>query len=333
MTLLDRALTKAYSRRDYAARTVTEPQVPAPVTRGWVARLRPPSQEPKSVRTASAEIVPAPSIAAPERSIHDAHDRIGPHLQRADAQGRKTSQVAAVIKSAPPPTPAVPAEPVAWAWPAICDRLLSSTAGPGIRGLASLLCEMLTERRKRSLAFTGPGRGAGRTTLLLTMARLLAEDRQLRVLMIDLDFGNPQLTRLLGIDTEQDLWQGACGNVASAVPLVTLVPDRLSLAPLRDRVSMTELTADRTATLRGLMQKWRNEFDLVLVDGGPWELFGSLLVRDTATVEACVCVSHADRSTSGATDGERYRQAGMDFLGFIETFAPPDSQLEPPHTR
>jgi Mrp family chromosome partitioning ATPase len=265
--------------------------------------------------------------------IHDAHDRVGPHLQRGDAQGRSPFNAAIVAKQAPSAAPVAPPEPVVWAWPAICDRLLSSTAGPGIRGLASLLCEMLSERRKRSLAFTGPGRGAGRTALLLTIARLLAEDRQLRVLMIDLDFGNPQLTQLLGIFTEQDLWQAACRNVATAVPLVTLVPDRLSLAPLRDRVSMTEITADRTAALRGLMQRWRNEFDLVLVDGGPWELFGSLVVRETATVEACVCVSHADRSTSGATDGERYRQAGMDFLGFIETFAPPDSQLEPPHTR
>jgi Mrp family chromosome partitioning ATPase len=224
-------------------------------------------------------------------------------------------------------------DPVVWAWPAICDRLLKSSAGPGIRGLSSLLCEMLAERRKRSLAFTGPGRGAGRTALLLTVARLLSEERALRVLVIDLDFGNPQIATLLGIVPEQDLWQAACRNVAAAVPLVTLVPDRLSLAPLRDRVSMTEVTADRAAALRALMQRWRNEFDLVLVDGGPWELFGSLVIRETSTVEACVCVSHAGRNAPGANDGERYRQAGMDFLGFIETFAPPENQLEPSYTR
>src|SRR4029079_15000932 len=106
--------------------------------------------------------------------------------------------------------------PVVWAWPAISNNLLGSEAGPGIRGLASLLCEMLAERRQRSLAFTGPGRGAGRSALLLTMARVLSEERSLRVLVIDLDFGNPQLAQLPGIAPQHDLWQAACRNTAAA---------------------------------------------------------------------------------------------------------------------
>lgn len=334
MTLLDRALTKAYSRRSIAARAESEPRAaaPAPVTRGWVARLRPPAQTDKAVRESPA-VAPAPPIVTLDRLIQSIDDRTRTRHKTSDARDHAPAEIAPTDKPAYSTPIVPPALPAVWAWPAISNSLLGSEAGPGIRGLASLLCEMLAERRQRSLAFTGPGRGAGRSALLLTMARVLSEERALRVLVIDLDFGNPQLAQLLGVVPQHDLWQAACRNTAAASPLVTLIPDRLSFVPLSDRVSMTEVTAERAATLRCLMQKWRNEFDLVLVDGGPWELFGSLVVRETSTVEACVCVAHADKSAADAADGERYRRAGMDFLGFIETFAPADTTHETPQTR
>lgn len=320
MTLLDRALTKAYSRRSNAAPAESDPLAAAPVTKGWVARLRPPSHAQQTLRATPPETGAQPAVQTGKliRAVD---------VRKSVEESVARTPVTELIPPAVDKQPVVqPVLPVVWSWPAICDRLLGSVAGSGLRGLGSLLREMLAERRQRSLAFTGPGRGAGRSSTLLTIARLLVEDHNQRVLVVDLDFGNPQLAQLLGIVPEHDLWQAASTTSGAATPLLTLIPDRLSLAPLRERVLMTDVTPERAAALRAMMLKWRREFDVVLVDGGPWELFGSLVVRETSTVEACVCVTLADKAASGAVDGERYRHAGMDFFGFIETFAPSDAQ-------
>lgn len=343
MTLLDRALTKAYSRRAAPQRTVpqrTVPQrtgddaaLPAPITRGWVARLRPPMQRSTVARAVTAaELRESPAVA-PEPAVHAiSAPPLAPEIRETTKLHSMTGASTNGLR-VPLATSSGPARTAMWAWPAICDRLLESSAGAGIRGLSSLLCEMLAERRQRSLAFTGPGRGAGRTSLLLTIARLLTEERALRVLVIDVDFGNPQLAQFLGVEAAPDLWQAVCQHPPLSNPLITLIPDRLSLAPLCERVSMTEVTPERAQALRGLTQRWRREFDLVLVDGGPWELFGSLVVRESSTAEACVCISRGDKGAAGGTDGDRYRQTGLDFLGFIETFAEVEAQVTPSRTR
>ncbi|HTI51552.1 MAG TPA: hypothetical protein VL475_11395, partial [Planctomycetaceae bacterium] len=167
MTLIDRALTKAYSQRSAATPQAEELPRSAPLKRGWVAKLRPPARETGPLRqplqnggiAVQSRLPAAPPktnvepISVPDQTLAPAARQ----FVRVDA---KHSQRIEEFAVAPPPA-------VGWAWPPICEQLLSSAAGPGIRGLASLLREMLVERGQRSLALTGPRRGAGRTSLAL----------------------------------------------------------------------------------------------------------------------------------------------------------------------
>src|SRR5262249_20440622 len=130
-------------------------------------------------------------------------------------------------------TPAF-SEPVAdWRWPAICGKLLESPAGAAFRGLASLLLETLEERGERTLAVTGSGPAAGRTSLVLTLAQLLSEDPAYRLLLIDLDVERPAVAEHLGIEPQFDLLDTLDGQVPAEHSLIPLLPDRLALFALK----------------------------------------------------------------------------------------------------
>lgn len=333
MTLIDRALTKAYSQRSAVADTVEEPPRSVPPKRGWVAKLRPPVQETgplrhplASAQSRGAALLPAaPSQPAANQDAapaQTAEPAAGP-IVRIDATHGYPAREFAI---APPPA-------AGWSWPPICGQLLNSVAGPGIRGLASLLREMLAERGQRSLALTGPGRGAGRTSLALTIAGLLSSDPALRLLLVDLDFAGPCLGPMLGLEPPVDLWQVARGDVSAASALLTLVSGQMSALALRDRVRLAEVTPERAAVIRDLLRRLRNEFDLVLIDLGPWEPETSPLIAADSAIETCVSVQRPTESGVPADFCERYRQAGIDVLGIVETFVRPSSQSEPHFSR
>lgn len=86
----------------------------------------------------------------------------------------------------------------AWAWPAICDRLLSA-AGPGFRQLAAQLLVARTSRNLQSIAFCGGGRNTGVTSVVLSLAKLLHDDDAANVLLVDADLQQTPLTLHLGL--------------------------------------------------------------------------------------------------------------------------------------
>jgi Mrp family chromosome partitioning ATPase len=333
MTLIDRALTKAYSQRSTATDTAEEPPRSVPPKRGWVAKLRPPARETGSLRQPLETLQPEAASLLPAAPAHPATEQDLPPVRSAEPAARPIVRVdakhaypAREFAIAPPPA-------AGWAWPPICEQLLSSVAGPGIRGLASLLREMLAERGQRSLALTGPGRGAGRTSLALTIAGLLSSDPALRLLLVDLDFAGPSLGPMLGLEPPVDLWQVARGEVSAASALLTLVSGQMSALTLRDRVRLAEVTPERAAVIRDLLRRLRNEFDLVLIDLGPWEPETSPVIAADSAIETCVSVHRPTESGVPADFCECYRQAGIDVLGIVETFGRPLSQSEPHFSR
>lgn len=318
MTLLDKALTKAYARKSIAA---AASPTPTSTRRGWVAKLRTPVRRAKGA-TAAPGVAPAhppvvpvsspvdPPTPAPRRSV-----RAGATLGRAEQRDDHPATI-----------PAVPQSPAtAWGWPAICDRLLDSpTAGPGLRGLASLLRELLAERGMRSLAFTGQGRAAGRTSLLLCVAKLLAEDPSSRIAIVDLDVGRPSIARRLGVTPAVGLWELA-GGASSTQAIIPLVRGRLSLVGLVESVPPSAISARHVAAIEAALRGLREEFDLVLIDAGPRESSLTPHPLPPPAIEACVCVSRHGESAGELSLCESYRQAGIDVLGILETFVPAPS--------
>jgi hypothetical protein len=115
--------------------------------------------------------------------------------------------------------------------------------------------------------------------------------------------------------------QVACGRATAASPLLTLIPGRLSLLPLRDRVSPAEITASRVAEIGRQLEQLRNEFDVVLADLGPRESRPASAPLAALGIECCVCVSRSGSQDLSA-EGPHTAESGIDVLGVVETFVP-----------
>lgn len=334
MTLFDRALSKAYAMR--SAPLPEPPAAPVPVERGWVARLRTPA--PQAVARLEEAIGPADKTSTPEK-IGTAETQPIPV-----ANSGSTAEPAAAIDPRddvvyPPDllvrVDASHAEPIAtgeaasWAWPAISHKLLQSTAGTGLIGLADTLESNCIQRRIRSLAITGPGRGTGRTTLLLTLARLLVERTSLRILLVDFDFGNPSLAAILGISPTIDTSHFVYAEVSASETLAELIPHRFGLLPLAHPMLAAELTLERRAVLRDLLRGFAASYDLTLIDAGPCDSMLESMCADERVFDACLAVSRHKAEPAESALPESLLQTGTEFLGTVETFVPAVSRNEP----
>lgn len=349
MTLMHRALTKAYRRR-----VTGEPAAPPArdegVTRGWLPVLRtPPGKEPVApiaADTATTEKNPA-APAVPETSI-TAETSSGQKL-RVDIPAREGAAPAVKSHSVDRQTAEETTDEkshglkiratnaarttISWRWPDICSGLEKSSAGPQLRHLADTLRRWSVERGLKSIALTGHGRGAGRTSILLTLARFLVGYETARVSLVDLDWKHPALAADLGMVPETGLWEFACGTGDPAGMPIQLLPDRLSAWPLLRAVSHGELSLSRLKRLREALRACREENDVVLVDVGAWEAIHPPLLFGPPLVDGLIGVCrHAAHETEMLTE-EHFRHSGVEWLGVIETFVPEEVRPAAAHHR
>ncbi len=352
MTIINRALDKAYRRHSEAepgARTDSR----APAVRGWASKLRDPLRPIQPPAGSVANPTPAEQdMATVEPEAPAASPSSEPQLTASPLAavsipiGTKTrldSPHAPAPATAPAlleiqPAAFLPAQTLiaerpadeeprieaatAWAWPPIVDKLLDCPAGAELRKFAARLNQLALGRNLGCLAFSGPGRGAGRTSLLLALAHVLAEKHAARVAVIDADFQNPQVAQMLSVHPKSGLWDAAsqAGPVVSAV--TTLIPEKLTLVPLVEPVVAEAIDSEKIERLQAFLQAVRSEHDLILVDAGPWEAIVPPLLFESGTIDAFLCVSRHDAAMEERLDDDAYRQPGVDWLGMIETFTP-----------
>ncbi len=376
MTIINRALTKAYGRRSHAE-PANAREEQSPSVNGWASTLREPlrplsspalqaAQAPPISTTPNETAAPAATsaalatgtvlvtssgvvaklqamaearpatgasalptarsatatTAAPSGAPAGATMRIDPgHVAAKPQVPAEAQTVERKPPAAAPETAAVDAAP-RWSWPPIVRKLLDCSAGGELRRLSASLKHLAATRRLGCIALSGPGRSTGRTSLVLTLAHLLAETQSSRVAIVDADFGNPQAAELLSLRPRAGLWDAACEKKETAASVVTtLIEGKLSLVPLTERVAPEAVDRRKIATLQSFLRSLRRENDLVLVDAGPWESLVPPLVFESRAVDALLCVSRHE-SDEERLDDEHYRQPGMEWLGMIETFVP-----------
>lgn len=349
MTIINRALHKAYKRRSDAQPAVALQQRAATAT-GWASNLREPVRPiPMPERAAAAPgtvtTVPEGSLALPVAPARRKPE--GPVVVPASTTVRVDSPHAPskgpllvdTRSAAPQPTESRLAETTdrsrgkvaepaigPWAWPPVVQKLLNCPAGAEIRQLAGRLMQLASERSLGCLALSGPGRAAGRTSLVLTLARALTESCSARVAIVDADFGHPDVARMISVRPRSGLWNAACEKGLGSSPVMTLIPGKLALVPLVARVSPEAIDRRKIAALQTFLQVLRRGYDLVLVDAGPWESLIPPLVFENRTIDGFICVSRYNDDDEQLDDAT-YRQPGIEWLGTIETFTPA-SQLE-----
>jgi Mrp family chromosome partitioning ATPase len=344
MTILNRALDKAYKRQRVVAPTAAPASAPA-TANGWASQLREPVRPvpavPAQARTPSATVagmvekpllpatarrhaVSAPAsvpVAAAALAVTLAGAKVRIDARHLPAAAPAIVGIAPVeTQSAAKAEPA--AEPIAggWKWPAIVDKLLASRARADMGKLALNLKNLATDRGMGCVALTGPGRGTGRTTLVLTLARLLSELPSTRIAIVDADFGHPEAARFLELRPGAGLWDAACGEGKSPAAVHQLIPDKLALVPLTTPVAAATIDRSKIRNLHSFLRSLRRDHALVLVDAGPWESLVPPLILESHAVDACICVCRANTPSDERLDDEALRQPGVECLGTIETF-------------
>ena len=151
-----------------------------------------------------------------------------------------------------------------FAWPNACTKM-SSVAGDSLDRLADGLQAEVDQGRK-VLAMASPRRGAGCTTLLLCVARRLAQ-RGRSVVLVDADFSNPQLAPQLGVLPDvgwEEVLSGQCRLTEAAIESIA---DGMTLLPLRQPIHDDDTPRNGQDVASGLAV-FRRRFDLALVDLG-----------------------------------------------------------------
>lgn len=305
MTHFDRALTKAFTRRESPAppaeATATD------TTRGWVSRVRVPSGRAAEPGDASAPVVALPETAStavppgcaagnpPEHIAAVADDRI--------IDLATTASTGQTIFAD---------SPKAWRWPAITTRLLESSAAADLRRLAVFLESLPQERTLQSIAFCGPGRAAGRTSLLLTVARILMEEAELRLLLVDADSDHAGL------------------SVEPVVELSTVEDESPAIAGQSRSPRIVRWTGGSGTTEQypaetvngGIPDDWRKDFDLLLIDAGSWKALYASGLPQAGVVDAVVSVRRYDAVDDDEAARRLCGELGMRLLGVVETFVP-----------
>lgn len=359
MTLINRALLKAYERRADADAASEAEHDPSGVVQGWAGKLRGPihpvaaeqghdwielrnyhlaisaeqapihesPEEPAPVE--NLEFVPAPASAATTAEIPaiiwDEPDgtrlRIDPPHESAAASPRPAPAAAPAPEPVAPLAAATSAAPN-WTWPTIVERLLACPAADELRKLADYLHELAAVCDLRCVAFSGRGHRAGRTSLIVTLAWVLAEEKSARVALVDAHFENPGLAQAFSLRPGAGLGEALCDSSSDPVESITNLSEKLVIAPLCERVPAEAVDHDAIGQLQLLLRSLRRDCDLVLVDAGPWEQTGPPRVLECRAIDAFVAVARNHNSSTQRVSAKDLELTGIQWLGEIETFVP-----------
>lgn len=207
-------------------------------------------------------------------------------------------------------------------WPAECGALSQDTSIDWNWFVDHLAMHM--GLGQKCIALTSLERGAGRTTVCLTLARKLAA-RGLRPLVVDADCQHPDLARACHLELYSGWGEVMLGDVPLEESLVASIDDGVTLMPWRGtETRLSQLaTSPRVATSFGLLT---SHYDLVLIDAPPVpsdEAIAELAGFAEAIALDAVYVLHDARYAVKPALGsmcEKLRQAGLSVEGLIENF-------------
>ncbi len=271
MTTIDRAFIRAFGQ-EAPGPAGTEPaeataRVCSCEAEGTCAcsagRARIPDQ-PRAEQAASPSEPPTePASEAASEAAAEGIATTDPWQSAADEPETAPSADGAIGPDDKPFQPAFQVD--SFAWPSGCARL-----GMVARNEMEQLAEGLMAGREAGqqvVAMSGCRRGDGCTTLLLCVARRLAE-RGLNVAIVDADFDNPLLARRLGLLPDAGWEEVLADRAAVEEVMIESVQDRLAVLPLCGSLPCPGCPAQGLPDPVSSLNQLRQHYDLVLVDLG-----------------------------------------------------------------
>jgi Mrp family chromosome partitioning ATPase len=199
----------------------------------------------------------------------------------------------------------------------LADRIVRELGQP-LNDLAWRVRQFARTDRGACVLMTGNQRGTGCSTAAMALAAAAAADQS--VLLIDGDLETRGLSARMRATPEagwEDALQGFC-------PLDQVVhsiepPPGFAFAPLRQTVT-DPLLLLAEAALTVWQRQLRNDYDLILIDGGSVWNNG---VQWALWVDAALIVCDANHKLGGAwaLGWDRLEEGGTAVLGIVETFS------------
>lgn len=170
----------------------------------------------------------------------------------------------------------------------------------------------------RSILITSQARGVGRTSVAIGIA-VAAASAGLKVALVDADISTGGLADSLRLEVAQD-WLTA---IRQEMPLeeaaVRSIEDQLTVLPINATKPGTTCSAEEFDLM---MKRLRSQFDLVIVDGAPWN--ASLIpIQQVQTLDAAIVVVNAKSNDEIAlhTTQRDLMHSGIQGLGLVENFS------------
>lgn len=181
----------------------------------------------------------------------------------------------------------------------------------------------------RVLTITSSGRGEGRTTVSICLARAVAASG-IRVAILDADLDNPDLAAQLGLDVTCGWDEVVLGRLPLDEVAVHSIRDRITVIPLLRSPGIKEFELnDRRVT--ELIRMAAEQFDLLLIDMGPLGTADRRMFEsgENCPSDAAIIVHDlgAKPAEPAPTIGARLRAAGFKSVGIVENFVPRELAL------
>jgi Mrp family chromosome partitioning ATPase len=169
------------------------------------------------------------------------------------------------------------------------------------RDLSARLIGALPSEHARVLLFTSAESGAGTTTVLLNTAITVARQNARRVVVVDAHLRRAAVAARLGLGEVPGLRE-VLGGQLPLEPAVrpTGLPGLSALtAGAAGAASAARLAGEG---MRSVLRHLREQFDLVLVDGPPWDGRPEVVALGCACDAVYLCLPEADQDTPQSAD-------------------------------
>ncbi|PEH49530.1 CpsD/CapB family tyrosine-protein kinase [Enterococcus faecium] len=145
-----------------------------------------------------------------------------------------------------------------------------------------------------TLSITSPNKGEGKTFFLNNYAHQLIKNQK-KVLIIDTDFYNPELSKLYKLRHYQGLTDYIIKNISIDEVKNNLIPDRLDIIPTGTSAP-SHLDILKSTNFFELIRDLKDDYDYILIDCPPLKLFPDAKVTSQVT-EGTVIVANPSKTT------------------------------------
>jgi len=210
-------------------------------------------------------------------------------------------------------------------WPESCDHLLGRETEKW-NHFAEHLVRQITQERK-CIAVTSCQRGAGRTTVALSIAKRMSA-RGLSCVVVDADFQNPSLAGSCGLTAKSGWCEVLDGKLTLDNALILARQDNITIMPWCGKTPRP-MQAGRNARMTASFKVLRERYDLVILDAMP--LANAAQMADFASFTASIALDAAylvqDMRTTTleqlSTVCANMRRLGVPLGGILENFVAP----------